>query len=197
MMIGAVEAGGTKMVCGIGNERGDILERTSFPTSQPAETLERIISYFRDKPVDAIGIGSFGPIGLDPARPEYGHITTTPKPGWSGCDFLGTLKREYDVPYGWDTDVNAAALGEVIWGAAKGLDSCVYYTIGTGIGMGVVAEGKAVHGLLHPEAGHIPVRRHPDDAFAGNCPYHGDCLEGMASGLALERRWGVGPPRGG
>lgn len=190
MNIGAIEAGGTKMVCGIGNEQGEILDRVSFPTTQPEETLAHIIGYFSDKPVSAIGIGSFGPINIDPNSPHYGHITTTPKPGWGNFDFLGTMKDKFPVPYGWDTDVNAAALGEATWGAAKGLDSCVYYTIGTGIGLGIVAEGRGIHGLVHPEGGHIPVKRHPEDTFQGGCPYHGDCLEGMAAGPTLELRWG-------
>lgn len=191
MRIGAIEAGGTKFVCGIGNENGVIEDRVQFPTELPEQTLSNVISYFRDKKVDAIGIGTFGPIDLDPSSPRYGYVTTTPKPGWSDYPFLPVLKREFDVPFGWDTDVNAAAFGEATWGAAKGLDSCVYYTIGTGVGVGVFAEGKLVHGLTHPEGGHIPLRRHPDDTFEGWCPYHGDCLEGMAAGPALEKRWGV------
>mgnify|MGYP001297137332 CR=1 FL=1 len=190
MLIGAIEAGGTKFVCGIGNEEGTILDRISFPTEQPEKTLEQTIRYFQDKKVEAIGIGSFGPIDLDPSSPNYGHVTTTPKPGWSGFDFLGTMKDAFPVPIGWDTDVNAAALGEARWGAAKGLDSCVYYTIGTGVGVGVYAEGKLVHGLVHPEGGHVPLRRHPDDPFEGWCPYHKDCLEGLAAGPSLEKRWG-------
>ncbi|MNF90520.1 putative fructokinase [compost metagenome] len=126
---------------------------------------------------------------MNKERPDYGHVTTTPKPGWSGFDFLGAIKQAFDVPVGWDTDVNAAAYGESVWGAARGLDSCVYYTIGTGIGVGVYAEGRLVHGLVHPEGGHVLTRRHPDDHFAGCCPYHGDCLEGMAAGPAIEQRW--------
>mgnify|MGYP001209443619 CR=1 FL=1 len=191
MRIGAIEAGGTKFVCGIGDERGTVLERISFPTGAPGETIERAAAFFRGKAVDAIGIASFGPVDLDPRSATYGYVTTTPKPGWANFDFLGAMKREFDVPFGWDTDVNAAALGEASWGAAKGLDSCVYYTIGTGIGAGVFAEGKLVHGLVHPEAGHMILRRHPDDRFAGNCPYHGDCLEGLAAGPAIEKRWGI------
>ena len=191
MRIGAVEAGGTKFVCGIGNEYGEMEERVSFPTRGPAETLADVLSFFRGKSVDAIGIGTFGPIGLDRSRPDYGCVTTTPKPGWSGFPLLGTLQEQFDVPMGWDTDVNAAAVGEAAWGAAKGLSSCVYYTIGTGVGVGVYAEGRPVHGLVHPEGGHVLTRRHPRDSFAGICPYHGDCLEGMAAGPAIERRWGV------
>lgn len=191
MRIGAIEAGGTKFVCGIGNERGEIEDRVSFPTERPETTMANVFAYFRDKQVEAVGIGTFGPINLDPSSPEYGCITTTPKPGWAGFPFLETMKKEIDVPYGWDTDVNAAALGEATWGAAKGLDSCVYYTIGTGIGVGVYAEGKLVHGLVHPEGGHVLTRRHGKDDFEGVCPYHGDCLEGMAAGPAIEKRWKV------
>lgn len=191
MRIGAIEAGGTKFVCGIGNEEGIIEDRTSFPTEHPEETMGHVISYFQDKNVDGIGIGTFGPIDIDLRSSTYGYVTTTPKPGWACYNFLGKLKQTFDVPYGWDTDVNAAAFGEAKWGAAKGLDSCVYYTIGTGVGVGVYAEGKLVHGLVHPEGGHVLTRRHPADAFAGLCPYHGDCLEGMAAGPALEGRWKV------
>ena len=192
VLIGAIEAGGTKFVCGIGNDRGEILERASFPTETPDVTLERTLEFFRGRNVEAIGIGSFGPIDVNPDSPTYGHVTTTPKPGWKDFDFLGTMKREIPVPYGWDTDVNAAALGEARWGAARGLSNCLYYTVGTGVGVGVLVEGRLVHGLVHPEGGHVPVRRHPEDAFGGNCPYHGgDCLEGMAAGPAIERRWGM------
>ncbi|RCX23657.1 fructokinase [Fontibacillus phaseoli] len=191
MRIGAIEAGGTKFICGIGNDKGEILDRISFPTEAPEQTLEQAVAFFGDKGVEAIGIGSFGPINLDRSNPAYGRVTTTPKPGWAGFDFVGYMKRFFPVPVGFDTDVNAAVFGEAKWGAAKGLDSCVYYTIGTGVGVGVYAEGKLVHGLVHPEGGHILTRRHPEDNFIGACPFHGDCLEGMASGPAIEKRWGV------
>lgn len=191
MRIGAIEAGGTKFVCGIGNDRGEIAESISFPTGDPKTTLGRVIAYFKEKQADAIGIGSFGPIDIRKDSPTYGYVTTTPKPGWGNFDFLGTLRREFQVPFGWDTDVNAAAFGEATWGAARGLESCLYYTVGTGVGIGVYSEGKLVHGLIHPEGGHVLTRRHPDDDFAGACPFHGDCLEGMASGPALEKRWQV------
>ena len=174
MRIGAIEAGGTKFVCGIGNEMGIIEDRISFPTEQPDRTMGRVISYFQNKEVECIGVGTFGPIDLDPSSSHYGYVTTTPKPGWVNYPFLETLKKAFDVPYEWDTDVNAAAFGEATWGAAKGMDSCVYYTIGTGIGVGVYTEGKLVHGLVHPEGGHILTRRHPEDGFEGLCPYHGD-----------------------
>lgn len=191
MLIGAVEAGGTKIVCGIGNEKGEVIDRISFPTEQPEKTLAQIINYFKNKQIDAIGFGSFGPINIDRQSPQYGYVTTTPKPGWGNYPVIPELRKVFDVPIGWDTDVNAAALGEATWGAAKGLDSCLYYTFGTGVGVGVFAEGNMVHGLVHPEGGHVLTRRHPEDTYAGKCPYHGDCLEGMAAGPALEARWKV------
>ncbi|KIL36447.1 fructokinase [Cohnella kolymensis] len=191
MLIGAIEAGGTKFICGVGNETGVIEERVSFPTEHPERTLGNVIDYFRGKQLDAMGIGSFGPIDVDPKSRFYGCVTTTPKAGWSWFPFLDSLKQVFDVPFGWDTDVNTAALGEATWGAAQGLGSCIYYTIGTGVGAGVYAEGRLVHGLVHPEAGHVLTRRHKDDHFAGACPYHGDCLEGMAAGPAIEKRWNL------
>ena len=191
MRIGAVEAGGTKFVCGIGNEHGEIEKRISIPTGEPEETLAQVIAFFKEEDVEAIGIGTFGPINIDKQSELYGYVTTTPKPGWSNYHFLGKMKQSFSIPFGWDTDVNAAALGEATWGAAKGLDSCVYYTIGTGVGVGIYAEGHLVHGLVHPEGGHVLTRRHPEDSFEGACPYHGDCLEGMAAGPALEKRWKV------
>ncbi|QYR22741.1 ROK family protein [Paenibacillus sp. sptzw28] len=191
MRIGAIEAGGTKFVCGIGNEHGVIEERVSFPTERPERTMESVIDFFKNKQVEAIGIGSFGPLNIDPQSPYYGFVTTTPKPGWANYPFLDVFRKVFDVPFGWDTDVNAAAYGEATWGAAKGLDSCVYFTVGTGVGVGVYSEGKLIHGLVHPEGGHVLTRRHPEDRFAGVCPYHGDCLEGMAAGPAIEARWGV------
>lgn len=192
MIIGAIEAGGTKFVCGIGNERGEILDRISFPTEEPEKTTQKAADYFQNKGIEALGVGSFGPLDLDENSPAYGHVTTTPKPGWANYDLLGHLKKELKVPAGFDTDVNAAAFGEARWGAAQGLDSCLYYTVGTGIGVGVYAGGRLIHGLVHPEGGHVLVRRHPDDSFEGACPYHGDCLEGMAAGPAIAERWGQG-----
>ncbi|MHA6484195.1 ROK family protein [Paenibacillus sp. strain BS8-2] len=191
MRIGAIEGGGTKFVCGIGNERGEIEDRIHFPTEAPEVVMAKISEYFQNKGVEAIGVGTFGPIDINRSSRTYGYVTTTPKPGWSGFPFVETLQRSMNVPIGWDTDVNAAAYGESVWGAAAGLDSCVYFTIGTGIGVGVYSEGKLVHGLAHPEGGHILPRRHPDDRFEGACPYHGDCLEGLAAGPAIEQRWGI------
>lgn len=189
-VLGAIEAGGTKFVCGIGNEQGEIFERVSFPTTNPEETMAKVIAFFEGKKFDALGVGSFGPIDPIKGSPTYGHITTTPKPFWGGYDLIGKLKEHFDVPMNFDTDVNGAALGEYTWGAAKGLDSCIYITVGTGIGAGAVVGGQLVHGLSHPEMGHISVRRHPNDNFEGFCPFHGDCLEGIAAGPAIHKRWG-------
>lgn len=190
-VLGAIEAGGTKFVCGIGNEQGEIMDRVSFPTEAPEVTMARVIDYFEGKNVEAIGVGSFGPIDPIVGSSTYGYITTTPKPHWSNYNLIGKLKAHFDVPMGFDTDVNGAALGEYTWGAAKGLDSCIYITVGTGIGAGAVVGGQLLHGLSHPEMGHILVRRHAEDAFAGFCPYHGDCLEGLAAGPAINKRWGT------
>lgn len=190
MLLGAIEAGGTKFVCGVGDENGNVKERITLPTTTPDEVFKEVIDYFRDKGIQALGIGTFGPVDLDRSSKTYGYITSTPKLQWVQTNFVGVLQKEFKIPIGFDTDVNAAALGETKWGAAKGLDSCVYMTIGTGIGVGAFVEGRLVHGLIHPEMGHMLVRRHPEDAFKGICPYHHDCLEGMASGPAIERRWG-------
>lgn len=189
-LLGAIEAGGTKFVCGIGYEDGTIQDRISFPTTTPEETMAQVFHYFEGKGVEALGVGSFGPIDPVVGSATYGYITTTPKPHWSNYNVVGALKEKLDVPLWFDTDVNGAALGESIWGAAKGLDSCLYITVGTGIGAGAVVGGKLIHGLSHPEMGHIFVRRHPEDRYEGFCPYHGDCLEGLAAGPAIGARWG-------
>ncbi|WP_138493300.1 ROK family protein [Paenibacillus pinistramenti] len=190
-MLGAIEAGGTKFVCGIGTKDGEVLDRVSFPTTTPEETMGKVIAYFKDKQLDALGVGSFGPIDPVLDSDTYGYITTTPKPHWSNYNIVGALKKEFNVPVGFDTDVNGAALGESLWGAAKGADSCIYITVGTGIGVGAMIGGMLVHGLSHPEMGHIYVRRHAEDTFKGTCPYHGDCLEGVAAGPAIGQRQGV------
>lgn len=198
-LVGGIEAGGTKFVCAIGTGPRDIREECRFPTTAPGETLDRAVEFFRgwdeDRgPIRAIGIGSFGPVDPDPTSATWGHITSTPKPGWADTDFAGTLVRALEVPVGFDTDVNAAALGEWRWGAARGLDTFVYLTVGTGIGGGGLVNGELMHGLLHPEMGHVRVGRDADeDPFPGRCPYHGDCLEGLASGPALAERWGAPP----
>lgn len=191
-LYGAIEAGGTKWVCAVGSGPEDVRDLVRFPTTSPDETIAQALAFFRHWPdVAAIGIGSFGPVDLHPDSPTYGSITTTPKPGWTNAQIAGVFSRGLNVPIGFDTDVNTAALGEYRWGAAQGLDSAVYITIGTGIGGGVVIGGKLVHGLLHPEIGHMLLphdRVH--DPYAGACPYHGDCLEGLAAGPALAGRWG-------
>jgi len=192
MRLGALEAGGTKMVCAIGDELGNVIERASFPTRVPEETMPDIINYFKDKDIEALGVSSFGPLNLDENDPNYGDITMTPKPGWSNYPLLRELKKALNVPVGIDTDVNGAALAEATLGAGKGLDSLVYYTIGTGVGGGAVVEGKLLHGLVHPEMGHMLLRPREDDPTPhGFCPYHDGCLEGMANGPAIEKRWGV------
>src|SRR5271170_7783469 len=195
-IFGAVEAGGTKFVVALGNERGEILAQERFPTTDPGSTLAATSAFLRRGrtfgSLAAIGVGSFGPVELDKSSARYGFITKTPKPGWSGTDIAGTLAREFACPIGFDTDVNAAALSEHRWGAARDVDNLVYLTIGTGIGGGVIVDGSPIHGLMHPEIGHIYPRRHPlDGGFDGVCPFHGDCLEGVASGPAILARTGA------
>jgi len=190
-MLGAIEAGGTKFVCAVGDETGKILERIQIPTTVPEETMPQVIEFFKGYQLEAIGVGSFGPIDVNRESPSYGSITSTPKTGWRDYPIVKTLADEFGVPIGFNTDVNAAALGEVTHGAAKGLDSCLYITIGTGVGAGAIVQGKLLQGLSHPEMGHILVRRHPQDEYQGKCPYHRDCLEGLAAGPAIEDRWGA------
>ncbi|MGL4337348.1 MAG: ROK family protein, partial [Turicibacter sp.] len=190
MLFGGIEAGGTKFVCGVGNENGQILERIQFDTTTPEETMPQIINYFKGKNIVSLGIGCFGPIDPDVNSPMYGYVTSTPKTAWKDYNFLGELKKHFDIPMGFDTDVNVACLGEATYGAAKGLDSCIYLTIGTGVGGGALVEGNLAHGLLHPEMGHIMLRRHPQDPYEGKCPFHKDCFEGLAAGPAIEARWG-------
>jgi fructokinase len=193
-IFGGIEAGGTKFVCAVGTGPDDVRAETRFPTTTPEETIGRAIAFFeeqaREEAPAAIGIASFGPVDPNPDSPTFGYITTTPKPGWADTDFAGRVRRALGVPVGFDTDVNGAALGEHRWGAAQGLDTFIYLTVGTGIGGGGLVNGAPMHGLIHPEMGHVRLPRHPDDAFPGICPYHGDCLEGMATGPALEERWG-------
>jgi fructokinase len=168
---------------------------TRFPTTTPQETIGQAIAFFTEQakkePLAAIGIASFGPVDPNPAAPTFGYITTTPKPGWANTDLAGQIGRALGVPIGFDTDVNGAALGEQRWGAAQGLDTFIYLTIGTGLGGGGMVNGRLMHGLIHPEMGHVRLPHDwAADPFAGACPYHGDCLEGMAAGPAMEKRWG-------
>lgn len=192
MRLGALEAGGTKMVCAIGDEKGNIFDRASFPTLTPEETIGKLIEYFKDKGIEALGIGSFGPLCLDKNADNYGDITTTPKLAWANYPLRKVFAEALGVPVGIDTDVNAAALGEATYGAGQGIDSLVYYTIGTGVGGGALVDGVLVHGMVHPEMGHMLLRPDPrDPAPHGFCPYHDGCIEGMANGPAIEKRWGV------
>ena len=192
-MLAGIEAGGTKMVCAVSDAELNLKGSAVFPTTTPQETIAEMINYFRKFDIDAVGIGSFGPIDLNPKSPTYGYITKTPKTGWSDFDFVGVFKKAFGVPVGFDTDVNAAILGEVYKGAAYGCNNAIYITIGTGVGVGVYGNGGLVHGLVHPEAGHILLNRHPEDSFEGSCPFHKNCVEGMASGPAIEKRWGKSP----
>ncbi|RRD39345.1 ROK family protein [Leptotrichia sp. OH3620_COT-345] len=189
-VIGAIEAGGTKFICGLGNEKGKITERISIPTTTPEETMEKVIEYFKNKKFDVMGIGSFGPIDPVKNSKTYGYITKTPKPYWSDYNIIGELKKHFHVPMEFDTDVNGAALAETWWGAGKGLKNVMYITVGTGIGAGAIVNGVMLQGLTHPEMGHIFLKKHPEDNFEGRCPFHKDCLEGMAAGPAIEERWG-------
>jgi len=194
LIYGAIEAGGTKMVCAIGTAEGNIVEQTTFPTKDPAETIQQLLQFFQGKKLAALGIGSFGPVDLNPASSTYGYILDTPKLSWRNFDFVGALQRELRIPIGLDTDVNGACLGEMTYGCAQGLKNVIYITIGTGIGAGIAVDGNLLHGMLHPEAGHILMTPHPEDDYAGICPYHKRCFEGMASGPAIAERWGAKAP---
>jgi fructokinase len=193
-VFGGIEAGGTKFVCGIGSGPEEI-ELAHFPTTSPATTLRNVTAFFRERggsDLRALGIGSFGPVDLDPTSPSFGHITSTPKLGWQNYDLAGNVARALGIPVAFDTDVNAAALGEARWGAGQGLPDFIYLTVGTGIGGGAMVNGQLVHGLVHAEMGHLRIPHDLlRDPYAGWCPYHGDCLEGLASGPAMEARWGV------
>lgn len=190
MRLGALEAGGTKMVCAIGDESGKIYEQVSIPTETPEITMPKLIAYFEERNVEALGIGCFGPIDPDKKSETYGYITSTPKLAWADYNIVGTMEKSLKVPVGFDTDVNGSVLGEVTFGQAKGKNCVVYVTIGTGVGAGIYIEGKLLHGMLHPEAGHILLTQREDDTYEGTCPYHKTCLEGLAAGPAIEARWG-------
>lgn len=191
-LYGALEAGGTKMVCAIGDENGNILERISIPTRTPAETMGPMIGFFRDKGIRALGIGCFGPVDLNKKSPTYGYITSTPKLAWQNYPIVAEFEKALGVPVGFDTDVNAAALGEATWGCTRDVENSIYITVGTGVGVGVIIGGKPYHGMMHPEGGHILLARHPNDPMVGSgCPFHDNCLEGLAAGPSLEKRWGV------
>ncbi len=191
---GLIEAGGTKFVLGIADEHAAISAHHRIETTTPAQTIGAALQWFTAQGLspDSIGIASFGPLDLDRKSPQWGHVRSTPKPHWSHADLVGPFARAFRCPVGIETDVNGAALAEAKWGAGKGQPSTLYITVGTGIGGGLVADGKVLHGISHPEMGHIRMPRHAADAdFAGICPFHGDCLEGLASGPAIMARWGA------
>jgi len=196
-LFGCIEAGGTKFVIGLVRRDHIVVDRLRLPTRGPAETIGDAVAWLERAcgilgPVAAIGIASFGPVGLDRDRADWGHILATTKPGWRDADIAGPFLRAFGRPVGFDTDVNGAALAESLWGAGMGADVSVYVTVGTGIGGGAIVNGAPLHGLGHPEMGHAHPPRHPDDRrFAGICPFHGDCFEGLASGPAIAARWGV------
>ena len=194
-LFGGIEAGGTKFICMVGSGPNDIRAQARIPTTRPAETIGRVTDFFKQQAqaltLSAVGVASFGPVNLDSTSPTFGYITTTPKPGWANTDLVGRLKAELNLPVIFDTDVNAAAFGEYRWGAAQSLDPMIYLTIGTGIGGGVICNGKPLHGLVHPEMGHMLIPHDLAlDPFPGVCPFHGDCFEGLASGPAMAKRWG-------
>lgn len=190
MLFGAIEAGGTKFVCAVGNADLEIIDKITIPTTTPDETMEEVVSFFKQYNILSIGVGSFGPIDVNLKSNTYGFITSTPKENWGNFNFIGKLKEFKDIPIGWTTDVNAAALGEYHKGIAKKSESCIYLTVGTGIGGGAIVNGEILKGYGHPEMGHILIRQHSRDSFSGICPYHKNCLEGVASGPAIEKRYG-------
>jgi len=189
-VLGAIEAGGTKFVCAVGDMDYNIVDLIEIPTTSPIETMEKVKEFFIQYNIQSLGIGSFGPADINPSSPNYGCITNTPKEQWKHFNIISFMKSTFNVPIVFDTDVNVAALGEAKFGASRNVNSSIYVTIGTGIGVGAVINGEILQGISHPEMGHIFVRRHEKDHFAGCCPYHKDCLEGLASGPAIEKRWG-------
>ncbi len=188
--IAGVELGGTKCVCVLGTGPGDLRDEVRLPTTSPVETMAAIEAVLAGWRFDAIGIASFGPVGIDRAAANWGHITATTKPGWSGADIAARLSRRFGVPVGFETDVVAAALAEARWGAGAGLADLAYVTIGTGVGVGMITGGRPLSGLTHAELGHVRPRRMTGDAFAGHCTFHGDCIEGLAAGPAIAARAG-------
>lgn len=196
-LFAGIEAGGTKFVCAVGTSPDDLRAETRFPTTTPEETLNNAVQFFREQeqrfgPIAAIGVAAFGPIDPNPKSSSYGYITSTPKPGWRDYNLMGKLKSEFSVPAGFDTDVNVAAYGEWRYGAGRGKDLVLYITVGTGVGGGIIVNGEMLHGLIHPEIGHMLLPQDKSrDPFAGSCPFHGNCLEGLANGPALHKRWGI------
>lgn len=194
-LYGGIEAGGTKFVCCVASGPTNIVEEVRFATTTPDETLRKTVQFFEpyvaEAKVKTIGVGCFGPLDLDRSSPTYGFITSTPKPHWGNTDVRGSLKRSLGVNIAFDMDVNAAAIGESLWGASRGQDPSLYLTIGTGIGGGYIKDGKPLIGLLNLEMGHLRIPHSRElDPFKGSCPFHGDCFEGLASGPAIEKRLG-------
>jgi fructokinase len=195
-LFGGIEAGGTKFVCIVGSDPQHLVAQIRIDTTSPEETINKVVDFFRpylrEDRINAIGVGSFGPVDLNPESKWYGYITNTPKPGWQNTDLAGILQREFKVRLALDTDVNAAALGELNWGASRDCDPSLYLTIGTGIGGGYIKDGKPLFGLLNPEMGHIRIPHDLKlDPFPGSCPFHKDCFEGLASGPAIQKRFNV------
>lgn len=193
--LGAIETGGTKCSVAIGTSGGQILKKETYPTLTPEITMPKVFKFFThehmQKPLEALGIACFGPLDLHKESSSYGSITTTPKPGWSHYNIVQAMKSAIAIPVGFDTDVNGAALGEQRWGAAEGIDTFIYITVGTGVGVGGIIYNHIMHGLIHPEMGHILIPRHKNDTLKSVCPYHENCLEGLVSGPAIEKRWDV------
>lgn len=195
-LFGGIEGGGTKFVCAVGTDPQNLLAEARIATTSPEETMGRVVEFFAQQEaahgrLSSIGFACFGPLDPNPASKTFGYILPTPKPGWSNADVVGMLRGSFDIPIAFDTDVNGAALGEWRWGAAQGLQTFIYLTVGTGIGGGGYVEGNLLHGLVHPEMGHFLIRHDWEkDSFAGTCPFHGDCFEGLACGGAMEKRWG-------
>jgi fructokinase len=195
-LYGGIEGGGTKFVCAVGTDKNNILAETRIKTTTPQETMAQTVDFFKQQEdrlgkLASIGFACFGPLDPNSASPTYGHILPTAKPGWTNADVVGSLRSTFDIPIAFDTDVNGAALGEWRWGNGKGLNTFIYLTVGTGVGGGAYVEGKLLHGLIHPEMGHIPLPHdRAKDPFEGACPFHEDCFEGLASGVAIEKRWG-------
>lgn len=190
-MLGAIEAGGTKFVLAVGKENGDIVKKISIPTETPEITMKSVINFFKDTNIKSLGVACFGPLELNESKENFGHITSTPKLAWENYDILGTLKDELKIPVVLNTDVSGAALGEVTYGDYKNENTLLYITVGTGIGGGYVIDGKIHNGMLHPEMGHVLVTKNPKDSYKGACPYHENCLEGLAAGPANEERTGL------
>ncbi len=190
MLLGALEAGGTKMVCAVGDETGKIMDRISIPTETPEITMPKLIDFFKKYELAAIGIGTFGPADLNPKSETYGHIMATPKLAWKDYDIRGEFERALNIPVGFDTDVNAACLGEATFGCMQDVDTGIYITIGTGVGVGTMVNRQLLHGMLHPEGGHILLEKNPKDTYKGKCPFHSNCMEGLAAGPAIEGRYG-------